>query len=210
MDASTQKRRATYQDVIDAPENMIAEIIDGELHLSPRPAGPATSVATVLTGELEPRFGRGKGGPGGWIILLEPELHLADDVLVPDLAGWRRDRMSVVPDDVQFKIVPDWVCEVLSPSTEKRDRIQKMQIYARAGVKHLWLVHPRRRSLEAFRLHEGKWLLIATLVDDERGHIEPFDAIELDLPALWADLPLPTRASEESDEDYEYSIPALP
>lgn len=208
MDASEKKRRATYQDVLDAPEHMVAEIIDGELHLSPRPGAPATSVASNLGDELGPPFKRGKGGPGGWIIVDEPELHLADDVLVPDLAGWRRERMPVVPGGAAFELSPDWVCEVLSKSTEKRDRTQKMRIYARSGVQYLWLVHPRRRSLEAFRLHDGKWLLIATLKDDERARVEPFDAIELDLPSLWADLPLPTRAGEESDEwAYEYSIP---
>ncbi len=209
MDASTKKRRATYQDVIDAPENMVAEIIDGELHLS-RPAGPAQSVVTVLTGVLEPPFGRGKGGPGGWIILFEPEVHLLEDVLVPDLAGWRVERMSVVPEEAQFRIPPDWVCEVLSPSTEKRDRTQKMRIYAAAGVQYLWLVHPRRRMLEAYRLHDGKWLLLTTLTDDDRARIEPFSEIELDLATLWTYLPLPTRAGEESDEEYEYSIPAQP
>jgi Uma2 family endonuclease len=206
MDASEKKRRATYQDVIDAPENMVAEIIDGELHLSPRPAGPATSVASTLGEELGPPFKRGKGGPGGWLILDEPELHLSSDVLVPDLAGWRRERMSVVPEGAQFRIVPDWVCEVLSPSTEKRDRMQKMGIYANARVQHIWLIHPRRRSLEAFRLHDGNWLQIAMQKDGDRGRIEPFDAIELDLATLWSDLPLPTRAGEEAGE-YEYSIP---
>lgn len=199
MEPVGKKRRATYEDVIHAPEHMVAEIIDGDLELSPRPGALATSVASVLTGELEPPFRRGKGGPGGWFIFVEPELHVGDgDVLVPDLAGWRRERMNVVPDSAAFEIAPDWVCEVLSRSTEKRDRIQKLRIYARWGVQHAWLVHPHRRTLEAFRLHEGKWLLVATHADDARARIEPFDAIELDLANLWADLPF--RAGEETAE----------
>lgn len=197
MDPGEKKKRATYQDVIDAPETMIAEIIDGELALS-RPKAPAMSVATVLTAELHTTFGRGRG-PGGWVILVEPELRMADgDVLVPDLAGWRRERLPVIPEDID--LAPDWVCEVLSPSTEKRDRIQKMRIYAGWGVSFVWLVHPRRRTLEAFKLQDGKWVTIATLKDDERGRVEPFDAIELELAQLWTNLPLPTRAGEEAAE----------
>jgi len=191
------KRRATYQDVLDAPENKIAEIINGTLHLFPRPGGLHTSVASVLGGEIGPPFGRGRGGPGGWIILDEPELHIGEDVLVPDLAGWRRERMPVVPDG-QFTIRPDWVCEVLSKSTEKIDRSEKMPIYAAAGIGHLWLIKPTRRLLEAYRLEHGKWLLLGTHKDDDRVRLEPFEAIELDLAQLWADLPLPTRASEEA------------
>jgi hypothetical protein len=202
MHPGEKKRRATYQDVIDSPEHMVAEIIDGELHLSNRPAGPATAVASALGGELAPPFHRGRGGPGGWLILFEPELHLGEQILVPDLAGWRRERLPLVPDAAFFDVPPDWVCEVLSESTEKRDRIQKLPIYAAAGVRYAWLVHPRRRTLEAFELHDGKWLAIATLKDDDRARVRPFDAIELDLATLWADLPLPTRAGEES-ADYE-------
>jgi Uma2 family endonuclease len=199
-----KKRRATYQDVIDSPENMVAEIIDGELYLTNRPAMPATAVNSSLYGELYSPFGRGRGGPGGWIILFEPELHLGEDILVPDIAGWRHERMSHVPDAAFVTVPPDWICEVLSPSTEKIDRARKMRIYAASGVKHAWLVHPRRKTLEAFRLHEGKWLSIAVHSDAERVRVEPFDAIELDLSLLWADVPLlPTRASEGS-ADYLY------
>ena len=200
MEPVDKKKPATYQDVLDAPEHMVAEIIDGELHLSPRPGGPATSVASFLAADLINPFSRGRGGPGGWIILVEPELHLGDDILVPDLAGWRQERMPVVPEAAYFEVAPDWICEVLSRSTEKRDRLQKLRIYARAGIQYAWLVHPRRRTLEAFKLQEGRWLSIATLGDSDRARIEPFDAIELDLGLLWANLPLPTRAGEESAE----------
>ena len=204
MTDPAEKRRAGYQDVLDAPEHMIAEIIAGELRLSTRPGGPATAAASALGEELGPPFKRGRGGPGGWIILDEPELHLGGAIVVPDLAGWRRDRLPVVPDEAFFTVRPDWVCEVLSRSTERTDRAEKMPLYASFDVGHAWLVHPRRRTLEAFRIHEGRWLSVAVYKDDDRARVEPFDAIELDLTVLWADVALPTRASEDSAE-YEYA-----
>ncbi len=188
------KRPATYQDVLDAPEHMVAELIDGELFLSPRPAGPHTLVASYLGGELIPPFARGRGGPGGWFILVEPELHLGERVCVPDLAGWRRERMSTVPEDHKFVVAPDWVCEVASKSTEKLDRYKKLPIYAGAGIGHAWLMHPGHRTLEVFRLADGKWTLVDVFADDETVRAEPFEAIELDLAGLWKDLPV--RASE--------------
>ena len=200
MSDRAEKRRATYQDVLDAPEHMVAEIIGGELRLSNRPGGLATAAASVIGEELGPPFKRGRGGPGGWIILDEPELHLGEEIVVPDLAGWRRDRLPVVPDEAFLTLPHDWVCEVLSPSTERTDRAEKMPLYAAAGVGHAWLVHPRRRTLEAFRLHEGKWLALAVYKDEDKARIEPFDAIEFDLALLWADAALPTRASEEAAE----------
>ena len=199
-DPGDKKRRATYQDVLDAPHYMVAELIDGELRLS-RPGVPATSVATMLTFGLAP-FG-GRGGPGGWIILIEPEIHFGDDVLIPDLAGWRVERLPLAPDEAFLTLAPDWICEVLSPSTERSDRVEKMPRYAQVGVGHAWLVHPRRRTLEVFRLHDGKWLTIAVHKDDDRARIEPFEAIELELAALWTHLPLPTKAGEEAAE-YAY------
>jgi Uma2 family endonuclease len=191
-----QKRRATYQDVIDAPEHMLAEIIGGELRLSTRPRGPAIVVASTIGQELGPSFRGGGDGTGGWLILDEPELHLGDEIVVPDLAGWRHERLSIVPDAAFFTLPPDWVCEVLSRSTERTDRAEKMPLYAASGTQYAWLVHPGRRTLEAFRLRDGKWLAIAVHNDGDRAWIEPFDAIELDLAVLWARTLLPTRASE--------------
>jgi Uma2 family endonuclease len=176
---------------------MVAEIIGGQLRLSNRPAGPAIAVASVIGQELGPPFRRGRDGTGGWLILDEPELHFDDEIVVPDLAGWRRQRLPLVPDAAFITVPPDWVCEVLSKSTEKTDRVEKMPLYAAFGVSYAWLVHPRRRTLEAFRLYEGKWVAIAVHKDTDRVRIEPFDAIELDLSVLWADVPLPTRAMEE-------------
>jgi Uma2 family endonuclease len=203
------KKRATYQDVIDAPEHMIAEIISGELWLSPRPGGPATTVASAIGKKLGAAFEHDGGGPEGWLILWEPELHLGDEIVVPDLAGWRVERMPLAPEGAFFTIPPDWICEVLSRSTERTDRVDKMPIYALFGVPYAWLVHPQRRTLEAFRLHDSHWTVIAVHDDIERARprprIEPFDAIELDLSALWARVPPPTRASEPQVH-YEYGV----
>ena len=183
--ASAALAHATYQDVLDAPEHMVAEIIDGTLFTHPRPAPPHVTAASVLGGCLGPPFHRGAGGPGGWRILGEPELHLGDEVLVPDLAGWRRERMPDLPDIAYFTLAPDWVCEVLSESTRKVDLLRKRPIYAREGVPYLWLIDPMDRTLEAFELHEGQWLLIAAVQDDEAVSIRPFDAITFSLEDLW-------------------------
>ena len=178
--------RATYQDVIDAPAHQIAEIVDGTLHTHPRPAPPHTRASSVLGGRLGPPFDFDSGGPGGWWILDEPELHLGEDVLVPDLAGWRRERMEDLPDTPYFPLAPDWVCEVLSPSTRRLDLQGKRPIYAREGVGHLWLVDPIDRTLEAFELRDGEWVLIGCAKDDEAVSIRPFDAITFSLGDLWA------------------------
>ncbi len=186
------KRNATYQDVLDAPEHLVAELLDGDLVLSPRPGGRHSSVASLLGGELLPPFRHGRGGPGGWVILDEPELRLGARVLVPDLAGWRIERLPVVPE--KFTVVPDWVCEIASPSTEKLDRGRKLPLYAAAGVRHCWMIHPQLRMLEILRLHAGQWLSVGVYIDDEKVCAEPFEALELDLANLWLGLPL--RASE--------------
>ncbi len=159
-------------------------------------------MASKLLAEILPPFNNGRGGPGGWIIAFEPELHLGDEILVPDLAGWRIERMPVVPAGAFFTVTPDWIGEVMSPSSESMDRLEKMPLYASLGVRHAWLVSARRRSIEAFRLHEGMWLAMASHRGSVVARIEPFDAIELDLDTLWANLPLPTKASEEA-ADYD-------
>jgi Uma2 family endonuclease len=170
---------------------MVAEVIDGELRLHPRPAKPHAAAASRLGEELGPPFGRAKGGPGGWLILDQPELHLGSEILVPDLAGWRRERMPVLVDDVPyFTLAPDWACEVLSPSTAKEDRAEKLPIYAREGVGHAWLVDPRLRTLEVLRREGERWLVVGVWKDDARVRAEPFEAIELDLAVLWADVQL--------------------
>jgi Uma2 family endonuclease len=182
------KRRATYEDLLAAPENVIAEILDGELVTQPRPAAPHARATSRLGGALDGPFDRGKGGPGGWVILDEPELHLGGDVIVPDLAGWRRERMPQLPMDAAFfELAPDWICEVLSPRTAVRDRTQKLAIYARERVTHVWIVDPRLRTLEVLRLEGDVYEHVDAWRDDAVVRAPPFEAIELELGALWAD-----------------------
>jgi Uma2 family endonuclease len=180
-------RPATYDDLLKLPDNMVAEIVGGELHASPRPAARHAVAYARLGGVLVPAFDQARGGPGGWCILLEPELHLRSDVLVPDLAGWRRNRMPAVPDVKYFDLPPDWVCEILSPSTSAFDRAQKLGIYAREDVAWAWLIDPLARTLEVLKLENGRWTILATHVGGEVVRAEPFEAIELELAALWGD-----------------------
>ena len=180
------KRRATYEDLLAVPKNLVAEIMNGVLVTQPRPASRHTRAASSLGGELYGPFDRGRGGPGGWVLLDEPELHLHGDVLVPDVAGWRREHMPELPDAAAFELAPDWVCEVLSPSTAASDRAQKLPIYARERVAHVWLVDPITRTLEAFRLDGARWSLLGTWCDDAKVRVEPFDVFELELAVLWA------------------------
>jgi len=181
------KRRATYDDVLAVPPHRVAEIINGELVVSPRPAPRHALVSSVLGAKLVAPFHEGREGPGGWWILDEPEIHFTPgEPLIPDLAGWRRERMPALPETAWFTLAPDWLCEVLSPSTAAVDRIEKMPIYARFAVAHAWLIDPALQSLEVFRLHEKRWLLVETFRGAARVRAEPFGAIELELATLWA------------------------
>ncbi len=146
------------------------------------------AAASVLGEELGPPFKRGRNGPGGWISVDEPELHLGDDILVPDLAGWRRTRLPKLPNAPFVTLAPDWVCEVLSPSTERIDRAKKIPIYAREAVSHIWLLNPAARLLEVLRREGSHWLNVGTHEDAARVRAEPFEAFELDLSLLWADV----------------------
>lgn len=185
------KREATYEDLLAAPEDKIAEILDGELVLSPRPASAHSVAMSALHEELGPPFNRGRGGPGGWIILIEPEVHLGRNVLVPDLAGWRRETMSLVPREPYLTTRPDWICEILSPSTERRDRGAKVRLYAAAGVSSAWLVNPLQHTLEVLRLSSEtptQWTTLGVFTDEEKVRAAPFEALELDLAILWQDV----------------------
>jgi Uma2 family endonuclease len=180
-----QKRPATYQDVIDAPEHLVAEIMDGELFLTARGAPLHARMLTRLASVLGP-FVEGLGGPGGWEILNKPELHFASDVLVPDVAGWKLERMPELPADETFlTLAPDWVGEVLSPSTETIDRSRKLRIYARERVPHVWQVSAITGVLEVLRLDADRWSLVATHEGDEIVRVEPFEIIPIDLTRLW-------------------------
>ena len=184
---NTARRRATYEDLLQVPDILVAEIVDGELITSPRPASPHAYATSALIQDLGP-FGRppgGPGGPGGWWILFEPELHLGVDILVPDLAGWRRESMPALRNVAYFEQAPDWVCEVVSPTTARIDRVRKMPIYAREQVGHLWLVDPIMRTLEVYRLEGQRWVVASTHGGAESVRAEPFAALELDMSRWW-------------------------
>ncbi len=178
-------RQATYEDLRGLPSHVVAEIVDGELHATPRPALPHARASTRLGAALGPPFDEGRGGPGGWIILDEPEVHLGRHVLVPDLAGWRHERLPAIPDAAAMTLAPDWVCEVLSVSTASLDRVKKLSIYAREGVAWLWFIDPDARTLEVLRLDDERWAIHAVHEGSEVVRAEPFAAFDLDLAALW-------------------------
>ncbi len=203
--AHQERRKATYQDLMEVPNHLVAEIIDGELITSPRPAPRHALTSSVLLSDLMGpfHFGTGGGGegPGGWWILNEPELHLGkeeeEEIVVPDVAGWRRDRMPRLPEEEAFfRMAPDWVCEVVSPSTVRLDRVRKMAIYAREKVPHLWLIDPLARTLEVYRLKADGWFVESTHAGAERVRVEPFDAEELDMNRWW----LPPAAGEGRED----------
>jgi Uma2 family endonuclease len=183
-----KQSRATYADYLAVPAPQRAEIIDGQLYVFPRPAPPHAFTAQQIAYELEGPFGhRRRGGPGGWWILPEPELHLVDEEPVsPDLAGWRLERMAALPTTAYFALAPDWVCEVLSKSTEAYDREIKMPLYAAHGVQHAWLVDPMAKTLEVYTLEGKRWSLPVYYQGSTRARIAPFAEVELDLAGLWA------------------------
>lgn len=176
---------ATYEDLLKVPDHLVAEIVDGELYATPRPAPRHADASSTLTGMLHGPFDRGRGGPGGWRILDEPELHLGQDILVPDLAGWRRERLPVLPEEAFFSLAPDWICEVLSASTAALDRVKKLRIYARERVPYAWLIDPMAQTLEVLRLDNAQWVIVSTCAGPDIVRLSPFDAIELDLTLLW-------------------------
>jgi Uma2 family endonuclease len=185
------KRRATYEDLMQDPDTRVAEILDGELFVSPRPASPHAWAGTAIGAFVHSSF-HGDGDPlaparpGGWWIVFEPELHFVADVLVPDIAGWRRERMPSFPLVPYFTLAPDWVCEVVSPSTGRIDRSRKMRIYGREGVAHLWLVDPLLRTVEAYRRDDGgAWIVDGVWDGDQSARIAPFTAAELPLARFW-------------------------
>jgi Uma2 family endonuclease len=182
--------RATYEDVVNAKPDLVAEILGGELVLTPRPAPMHALAGGRLFATLSAPFVDAMGGPGGWVMLPEPELHFATrglEVLVPDVAGWRRERLTTMPQTPAIHVAPDWVCEILSPSTEKIDRTRKMDVYAREQVGHLWFLDPRQRQLEAYALVGGTWESAGNWADPEGAGIRaaPFEAVSLDLAKLW-------------------------
>jgi Uma2 family endonuclease len=183
MTTKPLKKGATYDDLREVADHFVAEMFDGELYASPRPAVPHAHAASVLGTQLGGPFHH--RGPGGWVILDEPELHFGSDVLVPDLAGWRRTRMPRAPADAFITLAPDWIGEVLSASTEALDRGKKLRIYAREGVAHAWLIDPLAHTLEVLSLDAGRWTQLGKYEGEAKTRAAPFDAIELELGALW-------------------------
>jgi Uma2 family endonuclease len=181
------KRPATYDDVVAAPEHVVAELIDDTLYTSPRPSSLHARAAGRMFAEIDRIFGRtGGSDPGGWIILVEPELHIVGQAMVPDLAGWRRERMPEMPVTAAFELAPDWLCEVRSASTGLLDRKIKLPKYAQAGVSHAWIIDPEEQSLVVLRRTDaGTWEILATFGDDDKVRAAPFEAAELDLSLLW-------------------------
>ena len=184
--ADPARRRATYEDLQQVPDHLVAEILNGELVTSPRPGPPHARAASSLSGELYGPFDRGCGGPGGWVILYEPELHLYGDALVPDIAGWRRTRMPVLPQVSAFELAPDWVCEVLSASTAARDRADKLPIYAREDVGHVWLVDPLPQTLEVLCLDGSGYRLVGVWRGSSVVECELFESLAINLADLWS------------------------
>lgn len=187
MSTAPSRRRATYEDILALPPDVTGQIVDGEPFVSPRPANPHATASSTLGMDIGSAYQRGRGGPGGWWIVDEPEIHLGSDVVVPDLAGWRRGRLPAIPPEAYFSLAPDWVCEVLSPSTASFDRVKKMRVFAREGVGHACLVDPAARTLEVYRLAEGRWVLLSAHEGTETVRAEPFEEVEVALADLWVE-----------------------
>ncbi len=177
---------ATYADLEALPANLVGEIVNGTLHAQPRPAPRHAIAAGEIFAELREPFDYRRGkGPGGWIFLIEPELHLGPQIVVPDIAGWRIERLTPFPETAHIETPPDWVCEVLSPSTARFDRIEKLPLYGSHGVSHAWYVDPIARTLEVFALNDGKWQIAANFTDAEAVTAPPFEAHTFPLDLLW-------------------------
>ncbi len=182
------KKRATYEDLYGIPENMTGEILDGELIVHPRPSRTHIHASSVLGGKINPPYQFGSGGPGGWIILVEPEIQLDEHIMVPDLAGWKKERFIWEEDQNPISVTPDWICEILSPSTCRPDKMKKMPIYADHGVGYLWPLDPIAKILDTYRLKLNGWIPLARFRGDDKVRSEPFQEIEFDLGDLWPKL----------------------
>lgn len=181
------KRPATYADLLALPEGARFEVLDAELVAMPAPlprhANPQRALGRVVGGPFHDDDGF--GGPGGWWILPEVDVRLsAHDIVRPDLAGWRRSRLPV-PDVRPIDVVPDWVCEILSPSSVSRDRVYKRRLYARHGVAWYWLIDPEARTLEALELQAGRWIDAGSYDDEATARVPPFEAIEIAVGRLF-------------------------
>jgi Uma2 family endonuclease len=180
------KRQAVYEDLYNIPENMTGEIIDGELYVTPRPSRKHVGATSALGYKIGPPYQFGEmGGPGGWIILIEPEIKLGENTMVPDLAGWKEERYPDEEPHNWISVSPDWVCEVLSPSTISKDRVKKMRKYALYQVQYAWLIDPLAMTLEVFKLESGRWSLLEAFSENGKVRVEPFSEVEINLSDLW-------------------------
>jgi Uma2 family endonuclease len=179
------RMKLTYEDLCNVPDDMTGEIIDGELSLTPMPSKQQIHTGTKLANAVVAAYHFGTKGPGGWIILDEPDLAFGEDILVPELAGWKEDRFIVSWEHHWISVAPDWVCEIISPETAQRDRTQKMPIYERNGVSYVWLIDPAEKSLEIFRLESGKWGAPTLYTGNDKVRAEPFEQTEINLGDLW-------------------------
>ena len=189
--ADPAARTATYADLVAVPPHLVAEIVFGNLVTHPRPSGFHGASALSLGEELVGPFQKGRGGPGGWIFMVEPELHMGPHVVVPDLAAWRNQRLPHHPATPYIVTPPDWVCELHSLSSDHMDRGPKRRIYATYSVPHMWLIDPVGRRLESYELREGQWLLHETYDGDVAVDAPPFAAVPFQLSALWPLKPAP-------------------
>lgn len=203
MSVPNKKSTRLYDQIMALPDTLIGEIIDGEIVVSPRPSGPNILVASALGGELEGPFYKGRGGgPGGWWILAEPEVEFENEVqhFVPDLAGWRKVRMPHVPDGHIFTVVPDWVCEVVSPSSKRHDRVEKFNVYAKHSVGYYWIVDPEAKTVETFKLDRGAWRSAGAFAGSGKIRAEPFEVVEIDMHWLWPSTSGPPDSKAEKPE----------
>lgn len=184
------REKVTYEDLLKVPDNMVAEVIAGELYTWPRPSGKHARVSSRLGMKIGSAYDLGDSGPGGWWILDEPELHFREDILVPDIGGWRRERMPEYPEASGCEVAPDWLCEVLSPSTGRIDRGKKLPIYARENVQWAWIIDPAQETIEIKRLEAGRWFDLAVFSGDDTVRAEPFPDIEFSASIFWTS-PLP-------------------
>lgn len=189
------RKRATYNDLYSIPENMIGEIINGDLIVSPRPSRKHGYTASIIGNELGPPYNMGRGGPGGWIIIGEPEISFSDNILVPDLAGWRKERFPESEDHNWISVSPDWVCEIVSQRSVRIDRVKKMGIYAQHRVGYYWIVDPTTKTLETLKNEAGRWLILGTYAEDDKVRAEPFQGVEIDLNSLWLENTLASVSS---------------
>lgn len=185
--AHPARTRTLYEAIEALPEGVTGEIIHGQMHTQPRPSGPHALAGSNLGIDLGHRYSRGHSGPGGWWIIDEPEIHFVRDteILVPDLAGWRREHMPELPADQRFEVTPDWVCEILSPATASKDREIKMPVYAGYGVPYAWIVDPGRQTLEAYALREGEWVPAGSYSAEDLVDAVPFPEAGFRVGDLW-------------------------